>query len=164
MAGLHAAPHDVTYRMSNLERNAPIPLFQRLCAPDSEGGNASSFDAAGLQASLVHELSRLLNTRCGLTLAQFLDSEGGVLHYGMPDFSSLSSRSTQDLDLLGRVIQHAIMLFEPRLLHTEVRAVPGTQVGFASVHIAGAVRLGLMLRRVDFDMPLGLSDGMQGTV
>lgn len=150
--------------MSDLARSSPVPLFQRLCARDGEPGVAASFDAAGLQASIANELAGLLNTRCGLTMAEFLNCQGTVLDYGVPDFSALSCRSTDDLTLVSQAIAHAIALFEPRLSHTEVRAVQSSAStpGRALLHITGAVRLGLTLRRVDFDMPVSLSDGASG--
>ena len=150
--------------MADLARSSPVPLFQRLCAQEGELGDTASFDAAGLQTSIAHELARLLNTRCGLTMAEFLDCQGTVLDYGVPDFSALSCRSTDDLTLVSQAVQHAIALFEPRLSQTEVRASHGaaSHPGRALLHIMGAVRLGLTLRRVEFDMPVNLSDGASG--
>ena len=147
--------------MSDLSRSSAVPLFQRLCARDGEPGDATSFDAVGLQASIANELAGLLNTRCGLTMAEFLECQGTVLDYGVPDFSALSCRSTDDLNLVSKAVQHAIELFEPRLSHTEVQAThsDASLPGRAQLHIMGAVRLGLTLRRVDFDMPVNLSDG-----
>jgi type VI secretion system protein ImpF len=147
--------------MSELSRSSSVPLFQRLCARDGEPGDATSFDAAGLQASIANELSGLLNTRCGLTMAGFLECQGTVLDYGVPDFSALSCRSTYDLTLVSQAVQHAIELFEPRLSHTEVRATQSdaNSPGQAQLHIMSAVRLGLTLRRFDFDLPVNLSDG-----
>lgn len=151
--------------MSDLSRSAAIPLFQRLCARDGELADAASFDAAGLQISIANELARLLNTRCGLTMAEFLNCQGTVLEYGVPDFSSLSCLSTDDLNLVGQAVGHAIAMFEPRLSHTTVVAVhaKASAPGRAQLNISGAVRLGLSLRRVEFDMPVNLSDGALGT-
>lgn len=150
--------------MSDLSLSSPVPLFQRLCARDGELGDASSFDATGLQASIAQELSSLLNTRCGLTISEFMNCQGTVLDYGVPDFSALSCRSTDDLLLVNQAIQHAITLFEPRLSHIHVQTYTGArqQPGLAHVQITAAVRLGLSLRRVNFDMPVNLSDGASG--
>ena len=151
--------------MSDLARSSAAPLFQRLCAREGESGDTSSFDAAGLHISIADELGRLLNTRCGLTVAEFLTCQGTVLDYGVPDFSAMSSRSSRDLLLLSEVMQHAIALFEPRLSHTEVQAVSGGgHSGRAHIHITAAVWLGLTLRRVDFDVPVDLSNGTSGAL
>lgn len=151
--------------MPNLARSSPIPLFQRLCAQDGELGDARSFDAARLQGSIANELATLLNTRCGLTMTEFLTCHGTVLDYGVPDFSAMSRRSTTDLLMVSKVIQHAIYLFEPRLSQTQVLAVAkGGLSSNAQIRIVAAVRLGLTLRRVDFEMPVSLSDGTSGTL
>jgi type VI secretion system protein ImpF len=153
--------------MSELSRSAAIPLFQRLCARDGEMGDAAAFDAAGLQASIANEIASLLNTRCGLTMADFLKCQGTVLDFGIPDFSSLSCKSSEDLALVSQAVQHAIALFEPRLSHTQVVAIHDDSInhrGQAKLQISGAVRLGMTLRRVDFDIPVNLSDGVSETV
>lgn len=152
--------------MSELSRSASIPLFQRLCARDGEMGDAAAFDAAGLQASIGNEIATLLNTRCGLTMAEFLQCQGTVLEFGIPDFSSLSCRSSDDLASVSQAVQHAIALFEPRLSHTQVVAIHDDSGprGRAKLQISGAVRLGMTLRRVDFDIPVNLSDGVSEAV
>ena len=149
--------------MSDLSRRSAVPLFERLCAREGESGDTSSFDAAGLQLSIANELRRLLNTRCNLTATEFLTRHVTVLNYGVPDFSSISNRSFTDLSLLSSVVEHAIARFEPRLSHTQVQAVPsGREPGFVNMHITAAVWLGMTLRRVDFDVPVDLSNGTSG--
>jgi type VI secretion system protein ImpF len=152
--------------MSELSRSAAIPLFQRLCARNGETGDAAAFDAAGLQASIANEIASLLNTRSSLTMAEFLKCQGTVLDFGIPDFSSLSCRSTEDLTTVSQAVQHAIALFEPRLSHTQVVALQDDSGhrGQAKLQISGAVRLGMTLRRVDFDIPVNLSDGVSEAV
>jgi len=152
--------------MSELSRSAAIPLLQRLCARNGEIGDAAAFDAAGLQASIANEIASLLNTRSSLTMAEFLKCQGTVLDFGIPDFSSLSCRSTEDLATVSQAVQHAIALFEPRLSHTQVVALQDDsgRRGQAKLQISGAVRLGMTLRRVDFDIPVNLSDGVSEAV
>jgi len=152
--------------MSELSRSAAIPLFQRLCARNGEIGDAAAFDAAGLQASIANEIASLLNTRSSLTMAEFLKCQGTVLDFGIPDFSSFSCRSTEDLATVSQAVQHAIALFEPRLSHTQVVALQDDsgRRGQAKLQISGAVRLGMTLRRVDFDIPVNLSDGVSEAV
>jgi type VI secretion system protein ImpF len=153
--------------MSELSRSASIPLFQRLCARDGEMDDAANFDAAGLQSSIANELSSLLNTRSRLTMGEFLQCQGTVLDFGIPDFSSLSCKSSDDLAAVSQAVQHAIALFEPRLSHTQVVAIhddSSNHRGQAKLQISGAVRLGMTLRRVDFDIPVSLSDGVSEAV
>jgi type VI secretion system protein ImpF len=151
--------------MSDLTRSSPVPFFERLCALEGGYGDATSFDAAGLQASIARELAQLLNTRCNSTIDEFINCQGTVLDYGVPDFSALSSRSAPDLILLSQAVKHSIDMFEPRMAHAEVTAsMDPVQTGRARLQIAGAVRLGLVLRRVDFSIPLNLSDGASGSI
>ena len=99
-------------------------------------------------------------------MAEFLKCQGTVLDFGIPDFSALSCRSTSDLAAVCQAVQHAIALFEPRLSHTQVVAIHDDtgHRGQANLQISGAVRLGLTLRRVDFDIPVNLSDGVSRAV
>jgi type VI secretion system protein ImpF len=99
-------------------------------------------------------------------MAEFLQCQGTVLDFGIPDFSALSCKSSDDLASVGQAVQHAIALFEPRLSHTQVRAIhdDSGHRGQAKLQIAGAVRLGMALRRVDFDIPVNLSDGVSEAV
>jgi type VI secretion system protein ImpF len=101
-----------------------------------------------------------------LTLSEFLQCQGTVLEFGIPDFSSLSCRSTDDLATVSQAVQHAISLFEPRLSHTQVVAMQDDSGhrGQAKLQISGAVLLGMVLRRVDFDIPVNLSDGVSEAV
>lgn len=147
--------------MSDLVRSAPVPLFERLCALDE--GQGAALDSLGLQASIGRELSRLLNTRSRLTLAQFADCPGTVIDYGVPDFTALSPRSGDDMELMRGAVQQAIRLFEPRLMHADVKlGAHGTSFERARVHIAGSVQMGLTLRRVELDMDLSVRGGTSG--
>ncbi|WP_028311598.1 type VI secretion system baseplate subunit TssE [Derxia gummosa] len=131
---------------------APMPLFDRLCS-DDETADGAVLDARGLRQSLAGELSRLLNTRSRLGLAEYADKAATVLDYGLPDFSALSARSADDLAALRDAIAHAIRLFEPRLMHAEVTLTDDpASPQRARVHIDAAVRLGHELRRVRFDL------------
>lgn len=138
--------------------SAPLPLFDRLCAP--AGSGVEPLDARGLQASLARELGDLLGTRSRLSLARFADETGTVLDYGLPDFSSLSLRSQEDRDLLQRVITRAISCFEPRLLHIQVSIDDWAEhAEHALARISAAVRIGQELRRVQFALPAGVETG-----
>lgn len=147
--------------MPDLIRSAPVPLFERLCALDE--GQGSALDTLGLQASIGRELSRLLNTRSRLTMAEFAVCSGTVIDYGVPDFTALSARSGEDMELLRHALQRAIGMFEPRLMHTEVSILKnGQNPEGARVHITAAVHMGLTLRRVELDMNLYLRNGTSG--
>lgn len=157
--------------MSDLIRSAPLPLFDRLCWTDEAQG--ATLDSLGLKASIGRELSRLFNTRSKLTFAEFSNCfethSGTVIDYGVPDFTALSPRSGDDLEVLQNALQQAIKMFEPRLMHTQVKVFSrpvdsGNSVHFGNVqaHIVAAVQMGLTLRRIELDMNLSLRDGTSG--
>ena len=89
-----------------------------------------------------------------------------MLDFGIPDFSALSCKSSDDLASVSLAVQHAITLFEPRLSHTQVIAIydDSNRRGQARLQISGAVRLGMSLRKVEFDIPVNLSDGVSEAV
>ncbi len=97
-------------------------LFDRLCAGDSVPAQKQTSVDEGPRESLRRELLRLLNTRNGLSRAQFLACEGSVLHYGLPDLLGLCPQSDADLQGLSQLVEHGIRLFEPRLSDVRVQA------------------------------------------
>ncbi len=130
-----------------------MPLLDRLCAPGDDG--VGPLDGRGLQASLARSLDELLGTRSRLPMRRFADEASHVLDYGLPDFSALSLRSSEDRLLLERAIVRAITCFEPRLLHAQARVEETGRVEHARVQISAAVRIGQELRRVEFAWPAG---------
>ena len=77
-------------------RTAPssiAPFFDRLCGVDFTIGNGIHLDAKGFQSSLLLDLFRLLNTRCDLTIDEFLNCQAHVMNYGLPATNTLSPNS-----------------------------------------------------------------------
>ena len=56
-------------------------MFDRLTGHLSSTNDGTGLSADGLQRSICLDLERLLNTRNGMTVQQFLDCDGGVMHY-----------------------------------------------------------------------------------
>ncbi len=139
--------------MSTFARASYVPFFDRLCEQDP-----SRLQAGGaLRESLRRDLQRLLNTRNGQTLPQFLAGEGTVLQYGLPDVMGLCAGSETDLQVLAQVVAHGISLYEPRLSGVRVTARPDLQQpGRAWLAISGEVLTDRILQRVDFE--IGLDD------
>lgn len=92
---------------------APAPLFDRLA------GSPRALGRAGLRASLVRELGRLLNTRSPLPAGRYLAEPLTVLDYGLPDLLAFSPANPDDHRLVEAVVARAVLAFEPRL--SEVR-------------------------------------------
>lgn len=89
-------------------------LFERLRDPNVGGQRTVQQRADHVYASVLHHLSRLLNTREGESPC--------VPGYGLPALSDvdLSARG----DDLRRSIEHAIAEFEPRLEAVRVKFLP----------------------------------------
>ena len=134
-------------------------LFDRLCAADAVPPQKQTCVVEGPRASLQRELLRLLNTRNGLSRAQFLACEGSVLHYGLPDLLGLCSQSDADLQGVSQLVEHAIRLFEPRLSDVRVQAWrdPADAV-HARLTVWASVRDASSAQRVTFSLVLDEAD------
>jgi type VI secretion system lysozyme-like protein len=127
------------------------PLFDRFAGDDPVALDGALLDAPGLQVSLLRELQRIFDTRCGVPLDEYLQRPLTVLDYGLPDVSTLSIHDEADRLRLAAVIGRALAAFEPRLSRVQVKveAALGARERVV-VHLSAAVRLGPELRRVDF--------------
>ncbi|KLU24052.1 type VI secretion system lysozyme [Caballeronia mineralivorans PML1(12)] len=135
--------------MSAIANGYPLPLFERLV----ENADASMLGEDALRQSVARELSRLLNARSRLAMEAFLQSEGTVIDYGVPDFSERSLRSGPDRDAIADAIRHAIKLFEPRLVNVTVEfAFPPGREQHAILAIDGDMRQGKSVEHVFFEL------------
>jgi type VI secretion system protein ImpF len=146
--------------MSTLLAASRLPLFDRLAGVEPDAIDGVLLDGERLARSLARDLERLFNTLSGLTLEQFMGQGLTVLDYGLPDFTTLSVQSREDLDRLQQIIERAVAVFEPRLTRFEVQiqALPGERHR-AHVSLRGAVWLDQQLRRVDFDLAFTPGEG-----
>lgn len=115
-------------------------------------------DRDELLDSIRRELALLLNTRSNRSVDP--DDRDGwtVLDWGLPDFSPAFTRSPSDRRRLAEIIEHAIRVFEPRLLDPEVRVLePRDDEHALQVHVAGSVRLGALSEPVAFPLTLEAS-------
>lgn len=141
--------------MNPMPANSVSPLFDRLTGAPGAAGDGRLLDADGLQQSMLTDLSRLFNSRNGLTIEEFLGDRPGSLHYGLPDTLRLSPQSSADLARWEEVVARALALYEPRLTQVAVKVTPdpGKPIS-ARIRISGAVTLGREQRRVHFDCVL----------
>jgi type VI secretion system protein ImpF len=132
-----------------------VPLFDRLDGELAASADGRTLDGHGLQQSLQLDLTRLFNSRNGLTIEQFLGGAPTALNYGLPDMLGLSSQSAGDLARWELVMVRALALYEPRLYQVQVtiRADRASPV-CARVTIAAAALVGRQLRQVHFDVLL----------
>lgn len=151
--------------MSRLIPGGAIPLFDKLeqratgtDLPDATGADARSdaLSIAGVEASVLRELRRLLNSRSRLTLEQFLASPLTVLDYGIPDYSARSVQSEADRTLIAAAIVRAVEAFEPRVADIDVRLVDSSAgKTIALYQIAASIRVAQTVRRINFTLATG---------
>lgn len=110
--------------------------------------------------SIGRELSRLMNTRSRLTIAEFAGNGGTTLDYGVPDISALSPKSDADLDLLQATVRQAVIFYEPRLKDVTIKAFRSADSGnSATLLIGGTVTVDLKLRQLNFELQLDPRQG-----
>lgn len=138
--------------MSTTRRGYPIPLFERLV----EDADAWLEGEGALRQSVARELSRLLNARSRLTMAEFASSDCGVLDYGVPDFSERSLRSGADRDAILAAVRRAIALFEPRLANVAVKFGFKDETSREAVLVVeGDIRVERSVEHVFFELAAG---------
>ena len=143
--------------MSRLIPGGPIPLFDKLDQRAMASAPAEQvLDADGVEASVVRELRRLLNSRSRIPLSVFTDAELTVLDYGIPDYGAHSAQSEADRRRVAAAIRHAIEAFEPRLSDVDVSLVDGaTGKTIALFCIEATLRVAHIVRRINFTLNTG---------
>ncbi len=143
--------------MSRLIPGSAIPLFDKLdqrAADPGESGDALSI--AGVEASVLRELRRLLNSRSRLPIDRFVEEPLTVLDYGIPDYSARSAQSEADRRLIAAAIERAIAAFEPRVAEVDVTLVDGSSgKTIALFCIAASIRVAQTVRRINFTLATG---------
>ena len=105
-------------------QGAKALLFERLVDEDPHTpGEAQPFriyGVAALRESVGRELLRLLNTRCPRVGGPVDEADRTILDYGIPNFSQMATGSDNDMHQLGRILEQAITVYEPRLRNVQV--------------------------------------------
>ena len=73
-----------------------------------------------LRASVMRDVSWLMNTRTPLGGEDYDERELTVVDYGIPDFGSYSPENYKHKKLMAKRIARAIEIFEPRLQNVRV--------------------------------------------
>jgi type VI secretion system lysozyme-like protein len=153
----------------NME-GALAPLFDRLSTGrggliNGSGGNGGRdqgriIDRRALRASVLEEISRLLNTRSSPVAAIAESARGSVLDYGLPETTSLTAVSEADQRTLADSIAKRMAAFEPRLSDVRVTIGPmGENARGVSAVMTAMLRIGSVYEPVTF--PLTISRDTQ---
>ena len=122
------------------------PSSQRLCS------------LADYKASIVRDLEILVNTRQSLVaneLEGFVNLNGTILDYGMPDFTSRSVLDPKDRLLIQRQLEKAISVGDRRFHSVKVQLL-AQQTGqrMLTFRVDAVLRLQDVTRQVSFDAVL----------
>jgi type VI secretion system protein ImpF len=141
-------------------RGSPLPLFDRLAqgSPEDAGNERRILDSRNIRESVLRDLSRLLNTRSSMSAPLRHLTEGTVLDYGLPDFSSFSPASDADRTVLAQGIAARIAAHESRLRNVRVvlRADKGNAKAVTGVIVASLL-IGTVYEPVNFYMTMDLA-------
>ncbi|MDA0655403.1 MAG: type VI secretion system baseplate subunit TssE [Proteobacteria bacterium] len=151
-----------------LKQGVPAPLFDRLTdeTPNvpMETVPFRVLDIDQLRASVVKEITTLLNTRCPVSEDWINQAERSVRDYGISDMAHYSTNSVEDSRRLSQMIARTIAAFEPRLSKIAV-TVERIEHEFRrlAVQVDGLLRFGDIYEPVSFPVAIdrfeGLGDG-----
>jgi type VI secretion system protein ImpF len=138
--------------MARKPANSPVTLsvFDRLIDQDpkvrAEAAPTRQQSLRELKAALRRDLEWLLNTRQPLDAPPEGATElpHSLCAYGLPDITSMGVSSLEDRKKLTRIMETALVNFEPRLANPQVRFV---QSGEGKTHILRFVIEGFL--RID---------------
>lgn len=150
-----------------IKEGVRAPLFDRLSlTPEVKTARAHKgfLDRIGQRESLQRELSRLLNTRSPTpTGRKSPPGERTVIDYGLPDYSAMYTRSTEDQKKLAELVRRTVEVYEPRLSQVKVEAeVLGNSEKAVMVKVSGALSTGSLMERVSFTLQVTGED-LQGS-
>ena len=114
-----------------------------------------------LKQALKRDLEWLLNTRCTFFVPEeFPALADSLLSYGLPDFSTLSVRNTEDQHDLVRALETTLRRFEPRLEDVVISVVSSSPLERAlRFRIEGRLKVDPVPEPVTFDTTLLLGSG-----
>ena len=138
------------------------PLFDRLSETPESGSTpapAGVLDRARQCESLQRELGRLLNTRSPYPAGRPAPGERTVIEYGLPDYSAMYTRNSEDQIKLAALVRGTIEAFEPRLREVKVEAeILGNSERALLVKVSGTMAIGRISERVAFTIDVAGED------
>ena len=113
--------------------------------------------------ALQRDLEWLMNARRAddPDPGRFPELARSVMHFGLPDLTSLSRDSGESLARLAVFIEQALAIYEPRLANVKVSVAPQEDVPLADVRIQveAVLRLEPSPERISFDTVMHKGNG-----
>lgn len=145
-----------------INRGTPAPLFDRI-VDDKNGISSPSnlLNADELRASIIQELSLVLNTRCTVRKVIYEDHMETIPLFGLPDFfgladfSQFDGNNSQDWPKAARLIETAIQAAEPRLENISVHVEGYDSVNqLLSIIVYASLKDSRLLKDIHFPLLL----------
>ncbi len=141
------------------------PLFDLLVDEepheDSEDYSKNFMNSQEVVASVVNEISKILNTRRTATHKDYEDMKDNPLNFGIPslfglaDFQSFDGTSPSQWAEIARLCEQSITTFEPRIRHVFVKVVGfNSQTQALEITVRGNVTIGKLIEQVTFPVDL----------
>jgi len=128
----------------------------------SEHVAAHAQSVRDLKIALRRDIEFLLNTRRppAQLPAGATELPNSVFYYGLPDITGLSVKQQRDQQRLMQIIEHAVILFEPRLSNVSVTLQPSSK-GDRSIRfqIEALLMIEPAPERIAFDTTLEVMSG-----
>ena len=145
-----------------ISKGALPPLFDRIVIDHSGVGREDSlYDEREYEASIIREVSIILNTRCTVRKAIYKDHEDTIPFFGMPDFFGLDDFSyfdatnTDDWPEIINYIQTAILAAEPRLKDVTVKINSYDSLNQdLYVFVSGTLKDQQLLKEINFPLTI----------
>ncbi len=130
---------------SDLPPGLAPSLMDRLLDPDSMGTRSQpGYTLDQILISVKDDLEELLNTRRAFMIPdkQYPETAKSVVTFGLPDLSFLSGTALGKQEEMGRLIEKAIGMHEPRLRNVRAKIVRSRGVELrVQFHIDGELRV-----------------------
>ncbi|MBY0501926.1 MAG: type VI secretion system baseplate subunit TssE [Alphaproteobacteria bacterium] len=149
-------------KQQKINRGTHPPLFDRIVNdPKSENFGDQLFNADELKASIINELSIILNTRCTVRKVIYEDHLeeipffGSLDFFGLGDFSYFDGSNLQEWPKIARFIETAIRSAEPRLTHIHVHVESYDNISLTlHVNVQASVKERQWLKEIRFPLVL----------
>ena len=152
--------------MRSERRQTLVPsIIDRLGAPTGAARGAGGQTSAELKRSVARDLEWLLNTRVWTpwNLDALEEAGRSILNYGLPELSGFSWTSADDATAIRGLVEHAIRVFEPRLVARSIRTeiLPSEDISDfrLRIRIEAILQVDPISEPVVFDTGLDLEGG-----
>ncbi|MDP3372138.1 MAG: type VI secretion system baseplate subunit TssE [Candidatus Paracaedibacteraceae bacterium] len=146
-----------------------IPFFDRFADEDPHSKWDQNYQAFlgydELLASVINEVSHILNTRRSARQAFYDDVEDDAIYFGLPalfgfnDFQSFDALNTLDRRKIINLCEKSINLFEPRLKNTKVTISDyDSQKQSLDIFVSGALQLKHGFEMINFPVRIDRKD------